>query len=232
MTQPPAQPSRTSAFAVASLCFGLLVFCCWPLTAIPAIVCGHVAWGDIRRNGNLRGQSMAVAGMSLGYFGLLISILVAVWLVLQAGVLFQTARDLQRVANLTSLGNQQFLPPPQNPVSTTNVFIEPTQELPSLMKVQVLSMLQPYTKAQPLLLPEKKDGAVPLKAMKVWLEGQNVMMLEDGATDPVQQSAEELDPAVFVRIMMALAGSGNSDDQNQEMIKKLIDQFQQLQPAK
>jgi type IV pilus assembly protein PilA len=75
----PAQPAipggsgtpATSGKAIASLVFGLL-----PLTllsAIPAIVFGHIALSEIKKSaGRLQGRGLAIAGLVLGYFSVAI----------------------------------------------------------------------------------------------------------------------------------------------------------------
>lgn len=79
---PPPVPSRT--LAVASLVLGVLsVLCLAPLTAIPAIICGHMARGRIRRAPGLyQGANQALVGLVLGYLSiaLMISILPAMLL--------------------------------------------------------------------------------------------------------------------------------------------------------
>lgn len=46
------------------------------ITAIPAIILGHLALRDINRNPNLRGAWLAWLGLILGYFFLLIDIVI------------------------------------------------------------------------------------------------------------------------------------------------------------
>jgi len=71
----PSQPvRRTSGLAVASLVLGLAGFIPCGLTSIPAVIFGHVALGQIRRD-RLDGHGMAVAGTVLGW------ILTGGWLV-------------------------------------------------------------------------------------------------------------------------------------------------------
>jgi hypothetical protein len=55
--------------AVVSLVFGIAAWCVLPVVgAIVAIVCGHVARGEIRRSqGQQEGDGLAVAGLVLGY---------------------------------------------------------------------------------------------------------------------------------------------------------------------
>ena len=67
--QPQAAPQqlllpKTSGLAIAALVLGILSIFTYALTAIPAIICGIVALGRIRRSqGQLTGSGMAVAGI-------------------------------------------------------------------------------------------------------------------------------------------------------------------------
>ena len=71
----PAQPQSVgpavpnSGLAVASLVLGILsMLCAGILTAIPAVITGHMARGEIRRSGGRTGgDAMALTGMILGY---------------------------------------------------------------------------------------------------------------------------------------------------------------------
>ncbi len=82
----PAQPTptsstpRTAPIATVSLVLAILSFFCGAfLTAIPAIVCGHVAWSAIKKSGGaLHGKGIATAGLILGYVAIPIAVL-QVW---------------------------------------------------------------------------------------------------------------------------------------------------------
>ena len=82
----PAQPTptsstpRTAPIAIVSLVLAILSFFCGAfLTAIPAIVCGHVAWSAIKKSGSaLHGKGIATAGLILGYVAIPIAVL-QVW---------------------------------------------------------------------------------------------------------------------------------------------------------
>lgn len=78
----PARPTSTAA--ILSLVFGLLAWLMVPLLgSIAAIVCGHLARGEIRRaDGQIEGDGMAIAGLVLGYLqmALVLFALVAVML--------------------------------------------------------------------------------------------------------------------------------------------------------
>jgi Domain of unknown function (DUF4190) len=54
----------------------LSLTCGWLFTAIPAVICGHIARAKIRKSGGaLAGGNIATAGLILGYIGLVIGIM-------------------------------------------------------------------------------------------------------------------------------------------------------------
>jgi hypothetical protein len=65
---------RTNALAAVSLGFGVGQMFVPFVGAIIAIVCGHIAKGQIRENGDY-GSGLATAGLVLGYLGLALPIL-------------------------------------------------------------------------------------------------------------------------------------------------------------
>src|SRR2546426_2336915 len=81
ITPPPAsvtQPvPRTPSIAIWSLVLAVLSFTCgWLFTAIPAVICGHIARSKIRKSGGaLRGKGVATAGLILGYIALVLGIM-------------------------------------------------------------------------------------------------------------------------------------------------------------
>lgn len=78
MNATPPVHRTTSTMAVISLVCGIASWCVLPvLGAIVAVVCGHVARGEIRRSqGQMEGDGLAVVGLVLGYvqlaFGLIV----------------------------------------------------------------------------------------------------------------------------------------------------------------
>jgi hypothetical protein len=86
MNEPPApfaahvQP-KSCGLAVWSLVLGLLsvlllVVCAGPLFAIPAVICGHLAYSRIKHSaGALEGGGMAIAGLVTGYVSIGASVL-------------------------------------------------------------------------------------------------------------------------------------------------------------
>lgn len=69
---PPSAPS-----AVWSLILGILSFVCGGfLTAIPAIICGHIGRSRVKQSGGaLSGMGMATAGLVLGYIALALNLI-------------------------------------------------------------------------------------------------------------------------------------------------------------
>lgn len=63
--------------ATASLVFGILSLVCFGfLTAIPGVICGHMAMKQIREsNGTLGGAGLAKAGLIMSYIGIAVSII-------------------------------------------------------------------------------------------------------------------------------------------------------------
>ena len=59
---------RTNSLAVAALVCGVAEFFTLGLTAIPAVILGHMARGQIRRTGE-HGRGLALAGLILGWAG-------------------------------------------------------------------------------------------------------------------------------------------------------------------
>ena len=80
---PPAHRT-TCATAVVSLVFGILAWCVLPLVgAIVAIVCGHLARGEIRRSqGSMEGGGLAVAGLVLGYGQIVLGVFLLAFLMI------------------------------------------------------------------------------------------------------------------------------------------------------
>lgn len=75
----PSLPVKTSKAAMTSLVLGILGFFSLFVTAVPAVVCGHVGRARIRRSGGqLGGKGLAAAGLILGYAGTMGGVLLIV----------------------------------------------------------------------------------------------------------------------------------------------------------
>ncbi len=64
---PPAAPEGTSGLAIVSLICGIVG--CIPGVGIAAVITGHMALGRIKISGQ-GGRGMAIAGLILGYLGI------------------------------------------------------------------------------------------------------------------------------------------------------------------
>jgi uncharacterized protein DUF1707/uncharacterized protein DUF4190 len=63
-------PVTTNSLARASLVLGVAEFFTMGLTAIPAIICGHMAKHEMRQTGQ-RGDGLATSGLVLGYMAVI-----------------------------------------------------------------------------------------------------------------------------------------------------------------
>lgn len=61
--QDKPKPTQTSGLAIASLIFSLVV----PIGCIPAVICGHLALGKMKKEPALQGRGLALAGLIVGY---------------------------------------------------------------------------------------------------------------------------------------------------------------------
>lgn len=73
MTTPPT----TNTAAILSLIFSILGFFTW-ITAIPGVILGHIALGQLKRDPNQDGHSMAIIGLVIGYILIAIPVAIAI----------------------------------------------------------------------------------------------------------------------------------------------------------
>ena len=83
---PPQPARRTNGLATAALVLGLAEIWTMGLTAIPALICGHVARAQIRERGE-EGSAMETAGIVLGWLA------VAAWVVFVLAGIAAVAHD-------------------------------------------------------------------------------------------------------------------------------------------
>lgn len=79
----PYRPQVSNGLAIASMVLGI-VWVYW-LGSILAVVFGHVALSQIKRNPHQTGRGMAIAGLVLGYLGLAFLVLFVVVMVAAVG---------------------------------------------------------------------------------------------------------------------------------------------------
>lgn len=97
MNQPVSAPPprETNPLALISMIAGIIGVTLLPfLASIVAIITGHLARGEIRRNpARYSGDGMAVTGLVLGYIGVVLTVLVIViFLMLIFGALTWSGR--------------------------------------------------------------------------------------------------------------------------------------------
>jgi hypothetical protein len=78
-------PTSTNSLARASMILGVAEFFSMGLTAIPAVICGHVAKREMRQTGQ-RGDGLATAGLVLGYMGIIFWGIIIVFSILGAAI--------------------------------------------------------------------------------------------------------------------------------------------------
>lgn len=74
----PLAEAKTNTLSIVSLVLGILstpLGCCTVgiLTAIPAVICGHMALGQLKQDALQKGKGLAVAGLILGYLSIAIA---------------------------------------------------------------------------------------------------------------------------------------------------------------
>jgi uncharacterized membrane protein len=86
--QPPP-PGGTNSLAIASMVLGVAEFFTGGLTAIPAVICGHVARRQMKQTAQ-RGDGMATSGLVLGYMAIIF------WSVLLVGIMVGAAISITK----------------------------------------------------------------------------------------------------------------------------------------
>ena len=66
----PGVALPTSQLAIWALVCGCVSLFCWLLVSIPAVIIGHMALKDLKKNPEQQGRGMALAGLILGYITL------------------------------------------------------------------------------------------------------------------------------------------------------------------
>ena len=93
-------PPQTAGLAIASLVLGCLGFLTCGLTAIPAVICGHLALSRIGKSaGRLTGSGLATGGLVTGYLTALL--LVVSTVAILAGVALPVFGEVKERATLT-----------------------------------------------------------------------------------------------------------------------------------
>ncbi len=71
IAQPVPASAKTEPLAIWSLVLGILgLVCCGFVLGIPAVICGHLALGKLKKDPGLQGKGMATAGLIIGYLAI------------------------------------------------------------------------------------------------------------------------------------------------------------------
>jgi drug/metabolite transporter (DMT)-like permease len=98
---PPVRP--TNGLAIAALVCGIVAFVTG-ITCIPAIICGHIARRQIRRTGE-QGDSMALAGLILGYVSAVLSIVMVLAIVFLMSRVGSSVSPAHTISAVPAAGN-------------------------------------------------------------------------------------------------------------------------------
>ena len=104
-THPPHSQPQTSGLAITSMVLGILVFCTGGLTSLPAIITGHIAQSRIKRSqGEQGGKGMAIAGLVMGYLGILVFIAALVGMAVAIQGQRITSARMEIISNMRTMG--------------------------------------------------------------------------------------------------------------------------------
>jgi hypothetical protein len=96
--QDSVKPKPVHSRPPMSISAGLSFLCGWLFTAIPAVICGHIARSKIRKSGDaLGGKGIATAGLTLGYIALALGVIAIPFLVGVIGGMIQSDRERLRL---------------------------------------------------------------------------------------------------------------------------------------
>jgi hypothetical protein len=91
-TAPSSVARPANGFATASLILGILSLscpCAGCLTAIPGVVCGHLALRQSGQPGMRRsGRDLAIVGLVISYVGVLVALVVPCYVILKFVLMF------------------------------------------------------------------------------------------------------------------------------------------------
>lgn len=80
-------PEKTDSLAITALVLACVSVLCGMFTAVPAVICGHVARSRMKKGQILKGKGMATAALIIGYVFIIMS---AIWIATTGGTILIT----------------------------------------------------------------------------------------------------------------------------------------------
>jgi uncharacterized membrane protein len=108
----------TSPLAIWSLVCGCLSIICGLFAAIPAIVLGHLALGDLKRNPGRPGRGLALAGLIIGYIMTILFIVILCFYAALMPTILKAVKEQQ--AQMMTVPPVPMTSPDQTPVPTNS----------------------------------------------------------------------------------------------------------------
>jgi hypothetical protein len=123
------EPSKLAIWALVCGCLTLL---CGLLASIPAIILGHLALGEIKKNPNRTGRGMALAGLIIGYVMTLLSIGAIALYISMAPAILEQVKEAEKKSEVFTPGPSTNAPEQTAPASaTTNSPDQSTNSAPA-----------------------------------------------------------------------------------------------------
>jgi hypothetical protein len=104
---PAPLAAKTSTLAIVSLVTGIAGFLCG-ISAIAAVITGHMARAEFKRNPGLEGKTMALVGLILGY--VVIALMVVVIAIYAAAFSYGISQGLKNAQTPTTSTSTQMAP--------------------------------------------------------------------------------------------------------------------------
>jgi hypothetical protein len=102
---PAGSMPTTSSLAIWSLVCACLSLVCGILSAVPAIILGHLALGDIKRTPGRAGRGMAIAGLVIGYILAIFYLVVIACYMMFLPQILKMVKDQQQLLAVPQLTN-------------------------------------------------------------------------------------------------------------------------------
>jgi Domain of unknown function (DUF4190)/GYF domain 2 len=111
-SDPAEMGAKTSGLAIGSLVCGVVGIFCAIILGPAAVIMGHIARSQIKKDPTLKGSGMALAGLILGYVWIVFFIAYMIFIVTEGPKLQQALQKLQQQAAAQQNGDTNNVPAP------------------------------------------------------------------------------------------------------------------------